>query len=186
METARAMFLDEGFDALAMEQVAAAAQVSKGTLYARHASKEALFTAVIEDAVRQWSAESAQLDHLLTDDIEQRLRHHARTIAGSLQRPDVLAMQRLILSVRGRFPDLAGALREQGYDYIVGLIERDIVAAAARDGRPARDPGAVARMIVGAITGYQIQEDAGSGPPDEIHAFAQRLVDVVMAGRDAW
>jgi len=186
IETARQLFLADGFDAVAMEQVAAVAKVSKGTLYARYPAKEALFTAVIRASLREWSEEAARQDHELTDDIEQRLRHHARTLAASVQRPDVITLQRLILSVRGRFPDIARAMHDAGYTYIVDLIAADIVAAAARDGQPTRDPRNVARMIVAAITGLQLQEEFGSAGADDLSQFAQRLIDVVMAGRANW
>lgn len=179
------MFIAEGFDVVSMEQVAQAAKVSKGTLYARHSSKESLFNAVVDASVKQWSLEAAREDHLLTDDIEQRLRHHARKIAESWRKPDVVALQQLILSVRSRFPHLASTLLDSGYHYIVDLIERDLLEAAKRDGKPVRDPAAVARTLVGALSGMRMQErDSISG--DEIDVFAQRIVDLLIAGRDAW
>ncbi|WP_408591403.1 TetR/AcrR family transcriptional regulator [Novosphingobium sp.] len=184
--TARTMFLAEGYDTVAMEQVAVLADISKGTLYARYPSKEALFTAVIEASVKEWSDEAALGDDLLTDVIGQRLHHHARTIAMSLQRPDVLGIQRLVLSVRTRFPALARAMHDRGYAYIVGLIAGDIAAAAVRDGVPVRNPQAVAQMLVGAITGFQIQEDADPANAPNLEAFACNLVEVLLAGRAAW
>lgn len=181
------MFLSDGFDAVAMEQVAAIADISKGTLYARYPSKEALFSAVVEASVQDWSQEAARSDHLLTDDIEQRLRYHAQTIATALLRPDVQGIQRLILSVRSRFPELAASMHERGYGYIVGLIAADIAAAAQRDARCVRDPRAVAQMLVAGISGYQMQEEEEeSGGPADLPVFAQRLVDVLLCGRDAW
>lgn len=180
------MFLAGGFDAVAMEQVAATADISKGTLYARYPSKEVLFSAVIEASIKDWSDEAARSDDQLTDDIGQRLRHHARTIAASLLRPDVQGIQRLIMSVRARFPELAAAMHEKGSAYIVGLICRDISAAATRDARPVRDPQMVAHMLVAGIMGFQIQEEADPAGPPDLHAFAQRLVDVLLAGRAAW
>jgi AcrR family transcriptional regulator len=111
---ARQMFLSDGYDVVAMEQVAANARISKGTLYARHPSKEALFSAVVEAAIREWSDASSEQDHLLTDDIGQRLRHHALAIITSMRRPDVVAFQRLLLSVRDRFPEAANAMHEKG------------------------------------------------------------------------
>lgn len=185
IQVAHDMFVADGYDAVAMEQVALAAKVSKGTLYARHPSKEALFNAVIDASVKQWSQEAAVEDYLLTDDIEQRLRHHATTIAQSLRKPDVMAVQRLVLSVRDRFPELANVILDSGYLYIVDLIEKDIVEAAERDGEPARDPRTVARTLVGALSGIQIQE----GPRvsgEQLDYFAQRIVDLLISGRDAW
>lgn len=180
---ARQMFLAEGYDVVAMEQVAFAANISKGTLYARHSSKEALFSAVVDAAIRDWSDEASTRDHLLTDDIGQRLKHHAGSIVASLHRPDVLAFQRLVLSVRDRFPGAAQAMYAQGYRYIVEYIADDIRAAAERDGMEVRDAAVVAEILVAAITGRQIQE----GYADEgLGAYAERAVDLLMAARANW
>jgi Transcriptional regulator len=185
IQVAHEMFLADGYDGVAMEQVAFAAKVSKGTLYARHPSKEALFSAVVEASVKQWAEDASVEDHLLTDDIEQRLRHHAATIARSLHKPEVMAVQQLVLSVRDRFPGLANVILDSGYHYILDLIEQDIVAAARRDDRPARDPRAVARVLVGALSGVRIQEGA-SVSCEQLDDFAQRVVDLVIVGRGAW
>lgn len=184
IDTARSMFLADGYDAVAMEQVASAARISKGTLYARHPSKEALFIAMVEDLVRQWSDEASGEDYLLTDDIETRLRHHARTIAASLHRPDVVGIQRLVLSVRDRFPEIARSMHDRGYRYIVELIRGDIERAAARDGASVRDPLAIAELIVSSISGRQLQDVDIT--PDRLEIFAQRVIDIVMAARSDW
>ncbi|HUD90892.1 TetR/AcrR family transcriptional regulator [Sphingobium sp.] len=187
LSTARNMFLEDGYDAVAMENVAMVAGVSKGTLYARHPSKEALFTAIVEDRVKQWSATASQQDHLLTDDIRERLRHHGHTIAQSISEPEVHAFQRLLLSTRDRFPELSKAMYEVGYLYIVQLITRDSGAAAERDGVPARQPEAIARMFVSGITGWQLQESGARPIPlDEMIAAADRTVDLFMAARSNW
>lgn len=180
------MFLADGFDAVGMKQVAETARVSRGTLYARYASKEALFTAVIERSIDDWSNEAAQRDPELTDNIEQRLRHHAATIAAWLGRADVLALRRLVLSMGDRFPALARVMRDKGYTYIVGLVARDIAEAAARDGRSLRDPLSVARLLVAGITGAQMQEGSERTDQQGLQDFAQRVVDVIMCGKDAW
>lgn len=184
IDTARSMFLADGFDAVAMEQVAAAARISKGTLYARHPSKEALFIAMVEDIIRRWSDEASGEDYLLTDDIETRLRHHARTIATWLHRPDALAIQRLVLAVRDRFPDVARSMHDRGYRYIVELIRGDIERAAARDGTAVRDPLAVAELIVSSIAGRQLQDVDNT--PASLEIFAQRVIDIVLAARADW
>ena len=186
VDAALAMFLIEGFDAVGMNQVAEKARVSKGTLYARYPSKEALFSSVIERSIARWAQEASVADALFTDDIEQRLRHHATTIATWLGKPDVVALQRLVLSVGDRFPALAEVMRSSGYNYIVGLIARDMKQASSRDGRKLRDPEVVARLLVAGITGVHLQETNDSADIQGLHVFAQRVVDVVVAGSDAW
>ncbi|MDD3799251.1 MAG: TetR/AcrR family transcriptional regulator [Novosphingobium sp.] len=187
LETARTLFLAEGFDAVAMEQVAAAVGISKGTLYARHSSKEDLFTAVVKDTIAQWSSEASKLDYLLTEDIRQRLRHHAYTMAKSLMQPDVISFQRVLLGVQHRFPELAETISDIGYGYMIDIISGDIAAAAARDGIPARDPEGVARMIVSAISGCHLHEvPSGKLTLERLLAYADRTVELAMAARTAW
>ncbi len=185
--TATRMFLELGYDGVAMENIATATGVSKGTLYARYPSKEALFTTVIQDRVGQWSLTSAEYDHLLTDDIAERLHHHAQMIAKSVLQAEVHAFQLLTLANRERFPELARAMYDAGYLYIVRLISNDIAEAAKRDGIPARDPGAIARMFVSAITGWELQESS-AGPVDEAAYLeaARQTADLFIAARASW
>lgn len=187
LATATRMFLELGYDGVAMENIAAATGVSKGTLYARYPSKEALFTTVIQDRVNQWSVISAQQDHLLTDNIAERLHHHAHTIAQSLLQTEVHAFELLTLANRERFPELAKAMYEAGYLYIVRLISEDISEAAKRDGIPAHAPEAIARMFVSAITGWELQE-SGAGPIVEADLMnaAKKTVELFMAARASW
>lgn len=180
---ARRMFLSDGYDVVAMEQVAAKARISKGTLYARHSSKEALFSAVVEAAIREWSDASSEQDHLLTDDVGQRLRHHARAIIAAMRRPDVVAFQRLILSVRDRFPEAATSMHEKGYRYLIDYIARDVEAAAERDGVSVRRPALVAELLIAGITGKEVQ-DGECG--EELEIFADGVVDLLMAARSNW
>jgi len=187
LSTARDMFLEGGYDTVAMENVAALAGVSKGTLYVRYPSKEALFTAIVEDRVKEWSLAASEHDHLLTDDIEERLRYHGHTIAQSVTQPEVHAFQLLILSTRDRFPKLSKDMYEVGYLYIVRLIAKDIAEAGERDGIPARQPESVARMFVAAITGWQLQESGSRMiSAEEMIDAADRTVDLFMAGRRSW
>lgn len=187
LSTARRMFLEDGYDVVAMEGVAAAAGVSKGTLYARYPSKPALFKAVVESAVEGWSRPAAIEERLLTDDIAARLHHHGRTIARSLVNPEVRAFQRLLIVNGERFPELSRAMYDMGYLFIVDQLRRDIEAAATRDGIAARDAGGVAHHIVAAITGwYSAETVVREIPAAEVEAFAVRVVDLLLAARSKW
>lgn len=185
--TARRLFLEEGYETTPMEGIAAAAGVSKGTLYARYPSKEAMFEAVVKESVERWSAESASEDHLLTEDLSERLCHHARSIARSQLNPEIRAFQRLLQAHGDRFPSLAKAMYDHGYLFVVSLITTDIVAAAKRDDVPVKDADGVARHMVSAIIGWFLQESADRTLTlAEIEAFGTRAVDILIAGRSAW
>lgn len=187
LTTARRMFLEEGYDAVAMEGIALAAGVSKGTLYARHPSKSALFRAIVTDSVAQWSADAAVDDHLLTDDIGERLRHHGRVTARYMLNSELQAFQRILLAARYRFPELSRPIYETGYLYFVTLIADDIVAAARRDGIAVRDPGSIARHLISTISGWYGQESAVHDVTlEDIAAVSDRTVDLLMAARPSW
>ncbi len=185
--TARARFLEEGYDAVAMEGVAAATGVSKGTLYSRYKSKEALFTAVVEASVRDWAALSTREEQLLGDDIGERLHHRARVTARAVLLPDAQAFQRLLLSTRDRFPELSKIMYDVGYLHIVRLITSDIEAAAERDGVPVHDALSIAQLLVSSITGWQLEErshrEVSTG---ELEAFGARVADLLLAARATW
>lgn len=187
INTARQHFFASGFDGMAMEAVATELGISKGTLYGRYPSKEALFHAVVEDAVSRWSAESSKSDGELTDDIEQRLRYHARAIARSQVDPEVQAFQRIVAATAERFPAAARSMHEVGALYIINLIAADIRAAAERDGVPVHDPVDIATRIVSTMAGWHLQEsqirEVGL---DETFDFADRTISLTMAARHLW
>ena len=180
------LFLRDGFDLVTMEAVANATPLSKTTLYSRFASKEILLTAVIKDRMQQWSKASEQQNHLMTEDLGDRLRYHARSITRSLHEPDVQGFIRLSYLLTERFPELSRTMYE-GYKYTVSYIGNDLAAASKRDGRPLRDADSVAQHFVSAVIGWNMQEAGrGGASVDEADAAAVRLAELFLAARDAW
>lgn len=186
LEAAGELFLRDGFDAVTMERIAAGASISKTTLYSRFSSKELIFEQVVRDRIDQWAVLASTQDHLMTDDIEDRMRYHACTIARMMRRPDVQAFIRLALANAERFPSISNAMHE-GYLYIVDFVRRDIEEVGKREGRQLRDGAGVARHFVSAVSGWVIQE---GGRPDitesEVEAAAIRSAELVLAARDCW
>jgi AcrR family transcriptional regulator len=187
LAAARSLFLEEGFDAVTMERVAGLAGVSKGTLYARYPGKADLFIAIVEASVLEWTERTSQALDTPSHDIRERLRHHAGAIAESLLFPDVLAFQRAMLANADRFPELSRAMHDVGYRYIVRLIAVDIERAAIQDGIPVNDAESIGSILVSSITGWQMQERAHHEiSHDELHRFAKRTADLLLAARASW
>jgi TetR/AcrR family transcriptional regulator, mexJK operon transcriptional repressor len=187
LDAARALFMKDGFDLVAMEAVAAEAGVSKTTLYARYPSKELLFDSVVRERLAHWSRVSSQQNDQLSDDIGERLKHHARVLALSVWEPEIRAFQRMLFATAERFPRLARSMYEVGYLYMVHYVRRDIEEAAVRDNKPVRDADGVARHFVGSIIGMTQNEGAGRElHPEEIVGAAVRSAEIVMAARDFW
>jgi len=181
------MFLEDGYDAVAMEVVALNAGVSKGTLYSRYSAKEALFRAVVENTVADWSAAAAVEDHLLTDDLKERLLHHSRVLARYMLDPDVQAFQRLLVTNRLRFPELSRAMYDTGYSYFFDILRKDIEAAAEREGEPVRDADSIARHLIATLTGWHYQESSARDLTlEELTGVGDRTVTLLMAARHLW
>lgn len=60
LDAANALFVEFGFKAVSMQQIANAAQITKATLYHHFRSKEELFAAVVTEAMVQSGEEIAQ------------------------------------------------------------------------------------------------------------------------------
>ena len=72
---ARDAFLEKGYDGVSMDEVASRAGVAKQTVYARYASKDALFLAVVESLQgRMLSAVSAAEALPIRDRLQQIAR----------------------------------------------------------------------------------------------------------------
>lgn len=185
--TAKTMFLQSGYDQVAMEVVAAKAGVSKGTLYSRYSNKIALFEAVIKYCVNEWSAEAGEQDFLLDDDLLKTLKHHAKTIARSQLNPEIQAFQKLLLLNSERFPEIAITMHDIGYLFIANVIVQSIERYSQSSNETYREPKRVAEHLVSAITGWYMQESSyRKVTQDEIENFAEHVVDVLYTARSVW
>lgn len=184
--TARRHFLESGFDAVAMEAIAGELGISKGTLYGRYSSKEALFHAIVQESVGRWASEHNG-EPAGGSGIADRLHHHARTIIRSQVNPEVQAFQRLIFATADRFPELARSMHDVGLLRIVDAIADDILRAGIQDGREARDPTDIAYRMVATLTGWYLQQRLiRSVSEEEFLAFGRRTADLLLTARDLW
>jgi TetR/AcrR family transcriptional regulator, mexJK operon transcriptional repressor len=170
-----------------MEAIASLARVSKGTLYARYPTKEALLRVVVAEQVESWSAVMGANDHLLPDGLVDRLKYHARNFIGSFASEDVRGFMRLMSGAANTSPEISRALHESGYLFAVRLLAREIAEGTREDEPPARDPHLVAQALQAMLWGwYQAAESAGDVSPDEAVAFAEQAVELLFAGRLSW
>lgn len=110
---AAVLFLRDGFAATSIEGIAVAARVSKRTLYARFAAKDAVFVAVVQRLVGIWiTGFDAALDGAST--LEAALMAAGQRMLAVALTPSALALHRLVVAEAARFPQLAEALRDGG------------------------------------------------------------------------
>jgi AcrR family transcriptional regulator len=111
VEAAQARFLAEGYDT-SVDSIAADANVSKATVYNHFGSKEALFIAVISDALDAALGEAvneARRQPAKTDDPMEALSATAHALVRGITQPSVLALRNLVTGELRRFPELGRA-----------------------------------------------------------------------------
>ncbi|MGN6111781.1 MAG: TetR/AcrR family transcriptional regulator [Luteimonas sp.] len=99
LEAARKLFTAQGFDAASMDQIAAAAGVSKLTVYSHFGDKEALFAAVVKSYCEQ-QLPTALFDAQPDVPLRERLLQVARAFFGMISAPEALAGHRILCSPR--------------------------------------------------------------------------------------
>ena len=128
LDAARRLFLARGLAGVSVEEIAREAHASKGTIYARFATKEALFAAIAirneanvpEGFKRGWPSEGT---------IEERLSEVATSILKHLLTSDSIDFIWLAVSEVRRFPDLAkvGPMMRQRGAQAVAAVFKEIV-----------------------------------------------------------
>jgi AcrR family transcriptional regulator len=142
LDAAREVFFERGLAGASMEEIAAVARAGKPTLYARFASKEALFAAVV---TRDVDSNLAQFeDHLRTGaTIEDRLASVGAALLRWALVSDTLALMRLAIAEARRFPELASTVhrmvRERGAEAVARLL-REAAQSDASHTLPAFAP----------------------------------------------
>lgn len=103
------VFLEQGYVGTTMDRVAAAAGVSKPTVYSHFRDKETLFNALIEQWVqtKQWATLPQAMLQPSSASPEEVLRQLANNILDCcIDDPEKITFIRLILGESGRFPAL--------------------------------------------------------------------------------
>jgi TetR/AcrR family transcriptional repressor of mexJK operon len=116
LQAATELFLAREYAGTSMEDIAAAAAVSKQTVYKHFSDKETLFREValgsVEEVGAAFQAEVAATAE--ASDVPLALRELARSYLNAVMNPVLLRRRQLVLREAGRFPDLARKYHESG------------------------------------------------------------------------
>lgn len=180
-------FLAKGYGAASMNEVARAARVSKGTLWARFPTKADLFRAIIEDQIqksyvrfRHAGPRPRTLDAMLKAFAERALQDSLSA--------EIIALNRLIYSEAGRFPEVGEAARRRSQVGVQQVAEW-IAEYAVEEAAPCRDPETAASLFTTLLRGYYgdvMLKGAGPPPAGEIRTWVQTMLKVFLAGRRDW
>lgn len=113
LAAARRLFMAEGLAGTSMDAVAREADVSKATLYAHMASKDALFGAVVTESCQAMAREAvAQAGHGTS--LREGLARFGEATLRFLVKPGTLAIYRTVMAEAPRAPGIAAAFYEAG------------------------------------------------------------------------
>ena len=124
LEAATDLFLRNGYLGTSMDEVAKLADVSKQTVYAQFASKEALFFAMVGAMT---SAAASQVHNAFGvardgEDVAGYLRAYAERQLLVVLTPRLMQLRRLVIGEVGRFPQLGRAVYEGGPKRAISAI----------------------------------------------------------------
>jgi TetR/AcrR family transcriptional repressor of mexJK operon len=188
LDAATDAFLREGYRGTSMDEIAAAAGVSKQTVYKHFTDKRSLFAEMVASAVDESrdpvEAELAALEP--GDDIAGDLRRLARRQLDSILEPRLLALRRLVIAEAERFPELGRAFYERGF----GRSSAQVADALARlsDGGALRvdDPQLAAAhlswlTLSSPVNRAMLLGPSGIPPKPEIDRYIDTGVRVFLA-----
>jgi TetR/AcrR family transcriptional regulator, mexJK operon transcriptional repressor len=174
------LFLRDGYERTSVDAIAAAAEVSKRTIYNRYGDKESLFLSVLRDTFATSMATFAGIAEAYLGgdgDAQQALTAFARETALTLTTaPERIAMVRLIMTEAPYFPALMRA--EMSTQSMHATISRYLARMAA-DGRlDITDPAEAADHLF-ALTFGQINSRTMFGA---IQLSSAELDQVITSG----
>jgi AcrR family transcriptional regulator len=183
---ARAEFRRSGYEAARMEAIAAAAGVSKATLYDRYPTKEALLRAVIAKGVATWAEEWDPDRGPMPSDLRQRLRHRARQMMQYYCSGKIEFLERLFTGGPS-MNELRRMRHEVGHQRIVQVIAQDIIDGTHAQSLEPRAAIRVAEMLMAMLYGWwRAHQEVRRVTEQEAFAYADQAVEVLLKGRAAW
>ncbi|MGB3790569.1 MAG: TetR/AcrR family transcriptional regulator [Phormidesmis sp.] len=183
LEGAKQEFLSNGYAATSMDRVAAAAGVSKATVYNHFQDKASLFSALVQQiAEEKFRSSTFDLRHENTLRGEPRkvLTHLAEEILDEAAcNSQFCGFMRLIIGESGRFPELSEPYIQNVAKPVLDELTRYLAACSELE---LSDPAASARTFMGTLIYFVMLQrmlGAAATMPMERDRIITTLVDLI-------
>jgi AcrR family transcriptional regulator len=133
LEAALSVFAEKGFAAARMDEIAARAGVSKGTIYLYFESKEAVFRALVREMLVPRLAEAANVVRDYKGPMGPLLATILRNLGTFITTSDRVVLPKMVIAEAGNFPDLARIYREEMIERGLSLFG-SVIRAGIRQG----------------------------------------------------
>lgn len=179
------VFVEKGFAAARLEDIAARAGVSKGAIYLYFATKEDIFRAVVEQSL----APNLQTVKNVAADgqtpFPELLKIFAATVSHLLERQPIGGIIKVVIGESRNFPELARAWHDTLVAPALAAMTSAIATAQAREELLPGDPRSYAISLVSPLLVGVIWRETfvpiGAAPLD-IPALAQQHVELWLRG----
>ena len=132
LTAALGVFLRSGYGASTVDELAAAAQVTKRTLYAYYGDKAGVFAAMVTDLAAAVSLDAA------TD--RDTLETLTARIVSRLHSDELVGLHQLVIAESTRFPELALILHSSGDARHIGRLAEHLRAERGPASEPLAEP----------------------------------------------
>lgn len=185
LDAALDLFIERGFPATRVEDIAKKAGLSKGAVYLYFPSKESILEALVRRAMVPIAASASQILDLSTDDPRQLLTAAATLMAERLSEPKLIAVPKLVMREVAGFPQLAEMYRreviDQALPVLIRLVERGVDEGIFRP----VDPEFAVRSILGPIFFHLIAAELFGVLPErglDLSRFVDQHLDILFNG----
>ena len=184
LDAALDIFERDGFDAARVEDIAKAASLSKAGVYLYFETKDAILRGLIEREVAPVARNLRAVADAGIEDPVGALRMIAAALTALVNDRRKFAVPRIVLSVAGRYPDLAVYYRENVVDQGLGAAKALIDAGVAKGVFRPCDPDVAARMLLGPIFIYGFYTHLLCGDPGSLSTSerAEAQIDILLSG----
>jgi len=185
LDAATAVFSEKGFVGANLDEVVAAAAVSKQTLYKHFTDKAGLFREIVVQLGSQMEGTFLDVpEPEAIDDVEKWIHALALRFTRAVMDPKVQRIRRLVIADAPRFPDVATAYWERGFDRVLGAVGEHFRKLTDAGMLRAPDPLLAAQHFAGLLLWIPSNRTMFSGRPDVL--TDRQLKAYARAGADAF
>jgi AcrR family transcriptional regulator len=176
-------FLEKGFEATTVHDIARSVGMSKQTVYARYADKLALFEAALQGATDDWLAPLQRLPELETDDLEETLVRVAHAIVTTLMGPEGLRLIRITNAEAYRTPEIGEHTYQRGHRFLARHLADLFRRRMGFDPAAPPDFEDLATAFLNLTSGpARVTAWGLSGGGTDVEAFVRRRVRLFLHG----
>jgi AcrR family transcriptional regulator len=178
-------FVEHGFAATRLNDVARAAGVSKGTLYLYYCSKEELFKAVVRESVVPMIGEAEGILNEFTGSSEKLFRLLMTSWWDKIGNTKLSGLTKLMMAEAGNFPDLARFYEEEVIDRGNKLVTAMLVRGIARGEIRQMDLEIAPRILIAPMLMMMIWKHSQGIcqiVPEKLDAYLEQYIEMAIHG----